>query len=235
MKKLLAPLFVFVLLAIVSCGSPRYASSVVTTKVSDIPEFAFLKPCAYMVLYDTDGGYYNQDNTDIATDVITNIISSERFPFTDVMEADYQGEDKDVVDWAKNLMEMKQGQLDRMRVPKSLLKRMAGVDNRYGILIYSRGYNMTQDAYNKERVTKAASKVIDTAAEKLTGIAGLTNPSRSYIPSDPYGNNMFCVVIDKETERIIYYAKQTPTFASHPKDNEDVSKLLHKLLADFIR
>ena len=105
MKKSFAPLFIFVLLAIVSCGSPRYASSVVTTKVSDIPEFAFLKPCAYMVLYDTDGGYYNQDNTDIATDVITNIISSERFHFTDVMEADYQGEDKDVVDWAKNLME----------------------------------------------------------------------------------------------------------------------------------
>ena len=70
MKKSFAPLFIFVLLAIVSCGSPRYASSVVTTKVSDIPEFAFLKPCAYMVLYDTDGGYYNQDNTDIATDVI---------------------------------------------------------------------------------------------------------------------------------------------------------------------
>ncbi len=44
-----------------------------------------------------------------------------------------------------------------------------------------------------------------------------------------------CVVIDKEEKRVIYYAQEIPTFASHPKDNADVSKLLHKLLKDFIR
>ncbi len=51
----------------------------------------------------------------------------------------------------------------------------------------------------------------------------------------PYGNEMACVVVDAQEQRVVYYCKQTPTFASHPKDNEDVSKLLHKLLKDFIR
>lgn len=46
---------------------------------------------------------------------------------------------------------------------------------------------------------------------------------------------MVCVVIDKQEQKVIYYAKQTPTFASYPKDNVDVSNLLHKLLKDFIR
>jgi hypothetical protein len=233
MKKIQAPLFLLMLLTLVSCGSTRYAGT--SSKVSDIPEFAFLKPCAYMVLYDTDGGYYNQDNTDIATDVITNIINSERFPFTEMLPADYQGEDSETLKWAKNLVDIKKNQVDRLRVPKSILKRMEGVDNRYGILIYSRGYNMTQEAYDKERLSKAASQVIDKAAESITGIGGLTNPSRSYIPSDPYGNSMVCVVIDKVEKRVIYYAQEIPTFASHPKDNADVSKLLHKLLKDFIR
>lgn len=94
---------------------------------------------------------------------------------------------------------------------------------------------MSETAYQKERLEKAASKVIDTAAEKLTGISGLTNPSRSYTPSDPYGNEMACVVIDAQEQRVVYYSKQTPTFASHPRDNADVSTLLHKLLKDFIR
>lgn len=152
-----------------------------------------------------------------------------------MLPADYQGEDSETLKWAKNLVDIKKNQVDRLRVPKSILKRMEGVDNRYGILIYSRGYNMTQEAYDKERLSKAASQVIDKAAESITGIGGLTNPSRSYIPSDPYGNSMVCVVIDKVEKRVIYYAQEIPTFASHPKDNADVSKLLHKLLKDFIR
>ncbi len=233
MKRIHLPLLLAALLTLFSCGSTRYAGSGV--KISEIREFAFLKPCAYMVLYDTDGGYYNQTNTDIATDIITSVINAERFPFTDVMEADYQGADNDALLWARNLQEISSRQVDRLRVPKSILQRLDAVDNRYGIFIYSRGYTTTQEAYDQEKTSKATSKLIDTAAEKLTGIKNLTNPSGTYIPNDPYGNEMVCVVIDKQEQKVIYYAKQTPTFASYPKDNVDVSNLLHKLLKDFIR
>ncbi len=233
MKRLSLLLIPLVLLTLVSCGNARYTSS--GTKVSDIREFAFLKPCAYMVLYDTDGRSLSETNIEIATNTITRIINSERFPFTDVMEADYQGEDQDAMEWAWLLTDIKQSQIDRMRIPKSILKRMDGVDNRYGLFIYSLGYTTTVDAYNQERITKAASKVVDKVAEELTGISGLTNPSGIYTPNDPYGNLMVCVVIDKQEQRIIYYNKQNPTFASHPKDDDDVSELLHKLLKDFIR
>ena len=233
MKRLPLLLIPFVLLTLASCGNARYTTS--GTKLSDIREFAFLKPCAYMVLYDTDGRSLSQNNIDIATRLITNIISSERFPFTDVMEADYQGEDNDAVEWAWHITDIKKDQLDRMRIPKSILKRLDGVDNRYGLFIYSLGYTTTVDAYNRERITKAASKVVDRVAEELTGITGLTNPSGIYTPNDPYGNEMICVVIDKQEQRIIYFNKQNPTLASHPKDDGDVNKLLHKLLRDFIR
>ncbi len=77
--------------------------------------------------------------------------------------------------------------------------------------------------------------MIDKAAEKLIGVSGITNPSQIYTPNDPYGNYMLCVVIDKQEERVIHYVQEVPVFASHPKNNEDVSKLLHKLLKDFIR
>ena len=219
------------LLALTACGTARQVSG---AKISDIPEFAFIQPCAYMVLYGDDGaGYYNQTNTDIACQVITNVINSERFPFTDVIPADYQGDNKDIFQWAKNLTSIKASQVERLRVPKTLLSLISESGQRYGLLIYSYGYNMTEKAYKRERTQKATSKLIDTAAEKLTGISGLTNPSRSYIPSDPYGNEMACVVVDAQEQRVIYYGKQTSTFASHPKDYEDVSKMLHKLLKEF--
>lgn len=225
--------FCCVVLALTACGSARHTTGV---KMSTIPEFAFIQPCAYMVFYEDDGrGYYNQSSSDVASQVIANVINSERFPFTDMIPADYQGDNNDIFQWAQNLTEIKSAQVDRLRVPKSLTSLLNENGQRYGLLIYSYGYTMSQEAYQRERIEKAASKVIDTAAEKLTGISGLTNPSRSYIPSDPYGNMLVCVVVDAQEQRVIYYAKQIPTFASHPKDNADVRKLLHKLLKDFIR
>ena len=226
-------IYTVLVLAFTACGSTRHATGV---KMSAIPEFAFIQPCAYMVFYEDDGaGYYNQASSDVASQVIANVINSERFPFTDMIPADYQGTNNDIFLWAQNLTEIKNAQVDRLRVPKSLTSLLNENGQRYGLLIYSYGYTMSQEAYQRERIEKAASKVIDTAAEKLTGISGLTNPSRSYIPSDPYGNMMTCVVVDAQEQRVIYYAKQIPTFASYPKDNADVSKLLHKLLKDFIR
>ena len=221
------------LLALAACVTTRHSSGV---KVSDIPELAFVQPYAYMVFYGDDGsGYYNQSSSDVASSVVSNVINAERFPFTDMIQADYQDANSDIATWAVNLTSIKKSQVDRLRVPKSLVSIINGSGLRYGILIYSYGYTMSEKAYQKERLEKTASKIIDTAAEKLTGIGGLTNPSRSYIPSDPYGNEMACVVVDAQEQRVVYYCKQTPTFASHPKDNEDVSKLLHKLLKDFIR
>lgn len=51
-----------------------------------------------------------------------------------------------------------------------------------------------------------------------------------------HNNEMLCVVIDKQERSVVYYKKQpSPMFNSHPTDYEDVSKMLHKLLKDFIK
>ena len=224
--------FLLALIAFASCGTTRYSTGV---KIADIREFAFIQPCSRMDLFDTNGGYYSQHYTDKAAQTVENVINSERFPFSEMIPADYLGENNDALSWANILVDIKRSQLDRMKVPKSLIKLLKDSQDRYGIFIYTHGYLTTKAAYEQEKLEKATSKAIDDVAEKLTGIQGLTNPSRNYTPSDPYGNEMICVVIDKEEERLVYYAKKTPTFASHPTDNEDVSNMLHDLLKDFIK
>ena len=106
---------------------------------------------------------------------------------------------------------------------------------RYGIVIYSYGYIRTKAGYQREKVEKAASKVLDSAIEKLTGISGLTNPSKNYSVSDPYGNILYCAVVDSQTDEVIHFVNETPTLASHPTENRDVNELVHKLLKEFIR
>lgn len=223
---------VMALLTLACCGTTRYSTNV---KIANIREFAFIQPCSYMDLFDTDGGYYSQYYSDKAAQTVVDVINSERFPFSEMLPADYTEANSDALAWAKILVDIKRSQLDRMKVPKSLITLLQGSQDRYGVFIYTRGYLTTNEAYEQEKREKATSKVIDNVAEKLTGIQGLTNPSRNYTPNDPYGNEILCVVIDKEEGRLVYYAKKTPTFSSHPTDNGDVSDMLHDLLKDFIR
>ena len=222
------------LLLVASCGPSRYTNSSVS--LAAVPEYAFIQPYSYIVLYGDDGkGYYNEESSARATRTISNIINSERFPFSDMIPVDYDGENADIKNWMQTFPNVDPSKADRLRVPKSLRKMLDKSGLRYGIVIYSYGYVQTKAGYQREKVEKAASKVIDKAIESLTGIRGLTNPSQNYSVDSPYGNVLYCAVIDGETDRVIHFVNETPALASHPGENADVSELLHKLLKEFVR
>ena len=222
------------LLLLAACGPSRYTNS--SVNLATVPEYAFIEPYSYIVLYGDDGkGYYNEESSARATRTVTNIINSERFPFSDMIPADYDGDNADIKNWLRTFPDVDPSKADRLRVPKSLRKMLDKSGLRYGIVIYSYGYVQTKAGYQREKVEKAASKLIDGAIEKLTGISGLTNPSKNYSVDSPYGNVLYCAVIDGETDRVIHFVNETPMLASHPGENADVSELLHKLLKEFIR
>ncbi len=222
------------LLLLTACGPSRYTSS--TSNLSSISEFAFVQPYSYIVLYGDDGkGFYNDNSSKGASQIITNIINSERFPFSDMIEADYEGENSDIQKWLRTFPDVDPAKADRLRVPKSLRSILYNSGLRYGIVIYSYGYEQTVKGYQREKVEKAASKVLDKAIEAITGIRGMTNPSQNYYVDSPYGNVLYCAVIDGDSDRVIHFVKEVPTLASHPEETADVSELLHKLLKEFIR
>jgi hypothetical protein len=234
MKTTKTLLALLTLLALTACGASRHTASDVN--LAAIPEYAFIQPYSFIVCYGDDGkGAYDEDDSQKATTLISNIINSERFPFSDMIRADYAGANVDIQNWFRTLEDVDPEKASRLRVPKSLRKLIDDSGLRYGIVVYSYGYTQTKVGYQREKLEKAAGKVIDKAVESLTGIRGLTNPSQNYSVGDPYGNVMYCAVIDGETDRVVHFVKEVPTFASHPTESGDVSELLHKLLKEFVR
>ena len=234
MKTTKTLLALLTLLALTACGASRHTASDVN--LAAIPEYAFIQPYSFIVCYGDDGkGAYDKDDSQKATTLISNIINSERFPFSDMIRADYAGANVDIQNWFRTLEDINPEKASRLRVPKSLRKLIDDSGRRYGIVVYSYGYTQTKVGYQREKLEKAAGKVIDKAVESLTGIRGLTNPSQNYSVGDPYGNVMYCAVIDGETDRVVHFVKEVPTFASHPTESGDVSELLHKLLKEFVR
>ena len=234
MKTTKTLLALLTLLALTACGASRHTASDVN--LAAIPEYAFIQPYSFIVCYGDDGkGVYDESDSKKATSLITNIINTERFPFSDMIRADYTGANVDIQNWFRALEDVDPDKASRLRVPKSLRKLIDDSGLRYGIVIYSYGYTQTKAGYQREKLEKAAGKVIDKAVESLTGIRGLTNPSQNYYVSDPYGNVMYCAVIDGQTDRVVHFVKEVPTFASHPTESGYVSELLHKLLKEFVR
>lgn len=234
MKTTKTLLALLTLLALTACGASRHTASDVN--LAAIPEYAFIQPYSFIVCYGDDGkGAYDEDDSQKATTLISNIINSERFPFSDMIRADYAGANVDIQNWFRALEDVDPEKASRLRVPKSLRKLIDDSGLRYGIVVYSYGYTQTKVGYQREKLEKAAGKVIDKAVESLTGIRGITNPSQNYSVADPYGNILFCAVIDGETDRVVHFVKEVPTFASHPTESGDVSELLHKLLKEFVR
>ena len=225
---------VLALFALTACGASRHTASDVN--LSAIPEYAYIQPYSFIVCYGDDGkGRYDEGDSKKATTLIKNIINSERFPFSDMIPADYSGDNVDMQNWFRTLEDVDPGNYGRLRVPKSLRKLIDNSGLRYGIVIYSYGYTQTKVGYQREKIEKTAGKAIDKAIESLTGIRGITNPSQNYTVSDPYGNVMYCAVIDGQTDRVVHFVKEVPTFSSHPTEQSYVSELLHKLLKEFIR
>ena len=225
---------VLALFALTACGASRHTASDVN--LSAIPEYAYIQPYSFIVCYGDDGkGRYDEGDSQKATSLIKNIINSERFPFSDMIPADYAGDNVDMQNWFRAFEDVDPGNYGRLRVPKSLRKLIDNSGLRYGIVIYSYGYTQTKVGYQREKIEKTAGKAIDKAIESLTGIRGITNPSQNYTVSDPYGNIMFCAVIDGQTDRVVHFVKEVPTFSSHPTEQGYVSELLHKLLKEFIR
>lgn len=233
MKKL-----AFTLTVLFAISAVMPASAGPGFKIKDVDEFLFFQPCACIDMYYTDGGYYSQPQTDKAAGIVADIINVERFPFSEMVPADYYGDgtNADILTWARILAETKPKDVSRLRIPKSLMALLNDSEDRYGVLIYTYGYVTSVEAYEKEQRDKAISHAVDIVAEGLTGIKGLTNPSMNYTADIPYNNEMVCVVVDKQERSVAYYKKQdAPMFNSHPTDYEDVSKMLHKLLKDFIK
>lgn len=222
-----------VLLAMTACGVSRHTAADVN--LSSVREFAFIQPHAYIVCYGDDGkGYLDPADGRKAVDIITTIINAERFPFSDMIPVDYD-EDSSLRKWVENFTDVDPAKIDRLRVPRSLCKRIEESGHRYGIVLFSYGYVQTVKGYQREKVTKAAQKAIDGVIQSITGISGLTNPSQNYYVSSPYGNVLYCAVVDAEADRVVHFVEEVPTLASHPKERADVSELLHKLLKEFIR
>lgn len=225
------PLVAGVLLAS-ACGPSRYTAADVN--LAAIEKFAIFEPYAYIIGYDANNkAFYDGVDSKTEASMITGIIESERYPFSDIIPVDYFDSKTDDLRWVSNMSQVDPSKIDRLRPPKSIRNKLQESGYRYGVIISTRGYIRSREVLQREALVRAASRVIDKVLEEATGKKSRT--VYYYPQSSPYGNEMYLAVIDGETDRVVHFVKENFASFSHPTNRADVNNMLHRLLKDFDR
>jgi len=232
--------------AMSSCGPVKYSSSD-NLNLRSVREFAFIEPVADVLYYDRrNKPVYDVELSDEAADLITTIVSSQRYPFSRVIRMDYDRKDRDIRKWIQNIGSVSTSRLSRVRVPDDLLKAIENSGHRYGVVIFSSGYVRSREAILYEERQEAIGNVIgatldailnsnkkdkdkDADKKKSSSYRPYSNPENK----TPYDCNMYCVVIDADTDEIVHYIHPIPFFEKDPLDGRDMEEMLNRLLSDF--
>lgn len=231
------------LVVLSSCGPVKYSSSQ-HLDLKSVPEYAFIEPVADVLYYDRrNKPVYDAELSDEAADLIATIVSSQRYPFSRVIGMDYDRADRSIRKWIQNIGSVSVSRLDRVKVPSDLLDAIERTGHRYGVVIFSSGYIRSREAIRYEETSEAIGNVLGAALDALVNSDKKDKDGKkkesSYKPysnpekKTPYDCNLYCVVIDTNTDEIVHYIHPVPFFEKNPLDGRDMESMLSSLLADF--
>ncbi len=234
-----------VAVAVSSCGPVTYSSSE-NLNLKSVREYAFIEPVADVLYYGSKNKpVYDYELSDAAADLITTIVSSQRYPFSEVIYMDYDRSNREIRKWIQNIGSVSTSRLDRVRVPRDLLDAIDRSGHRYGVVIFSSGYIRSREAIRYEETQEAIGNAIGAALDaifskkdkdddkdgkkKKSSYETYSNPENK----TPYDCNMYCVVIDNESDEIVHYIHPVPFLEKDPLNGSDMDTMLSRLLRDF--
>jgi len=202
-----------------SCATTYTASG---TNVSKIDELAFIEPRSLIYYFSPESGYLDSSLVVGSEELVTEIITSSRYPFTDPVAADYEGKGASIANWIDRFSDLESSDISRLKVPKALTELIKSTGHRYGIVVHAYGYIKSNELYDQEKLEELVGNIIRTVFDE---------PKR-YTAGDQVGNALYTAVIDTQTDRVIYF-NSVLSNADHPLSRRNVGSQMKSLLRKF--
>lgn len=203
-----------------SCGATYTASG---TNVSKIDEFALIEPRSLMYYFDTpQRGHLDPSLVSASEQLVTEILTSNRYPFTDPVAADYAGEGASIAKWIDVFSDLESSDIKNLKVPKALSDLIKSTGHRYGIVIHAYGFIESNEAYDQAKMAELVGNAIRT----------LFDEPKQHTVGDQVGNALYTAVIDTQADRVVYF-NSVLSNADHPLSRRDVGNQMKSLLKKF--
>ena len=231
MKKLF--LLSMAVFALMSCSTTRYVSK----EVSGIDKITLIMPNSRVFFIDKEGERYDGVRSSEQQRILTKLLLASGLPITDTLNVVGLPDQKALDEEISFLPAINPKEAEKLNSDGPVDKLLEKHGARYGLIIFSEGFIKDKALYKSE-VAKAVlfGVVGGLVGGAIGGAIGGSGVSMGFAatPGWAFGSSLYAMLIDTQTDKVLFYNKLTPS-ERNPMKEEVLASQLEKLFKNFPR
>lgn len=227
----------FVLLAVVllsaSCSTYHYVSE----DAASVDDITLILPYSRVFYIDKDGESYDEKQSVEQQKIMTGLLYGMGLPIVDTLNVVGLPNQKDLDEEISFLPAINPKEVGNLNSDGPVDKLLEKAGARYGLIIFSEGFVKDKALYKSEVAkTLIVGVVGGLVGAAIGGALGGSGIGLSYVatPGWAYGSSLYAMLIDTQTDKVLYYNRVNPE-ERNPMKSETLASQLEKLLKKLPR
>ncbi len=227
----------FVLIATVllsaSCSTYHYVSE----DAASVDDITLILPYSRVFYIDKDGESYDEKLSVEQQQILTGLLYGMGLPIKDTLNVVGLPNQKDLDEEISFLPAINPKEVGNLNSDGPVDKLLEKNGARYGLIIFSEGFVKDKALYKSEVAkTLIVGIVGGLVGAAIGGALGGSGIGMSYVatPGWAYGSSLYAMLIDTQTDKVLYYNRVNPE-ERNPMKSETLASQLEKLLKKLPR
>lgn len=227
----------FVLIATVllsaSCSTYHYVSE----DAASVDDITLILPYSRIFYIDKDGESYDEKQSVEQQKILTGLLYGMGLPIVDTLNVVGLPNQKDLDEEISFLPAINPKEVGNLNSDGPVDKLLEKNGARYGLIIFSEGFVKDKALYKSEVAkTLIVGVVGGLVGAAVGGALGGSGIGMSYVatPGWAYGSSLYAMLIDTQTDKVLYYNRVNPE-EKNPMKSEALASQLEKLLKKLPR
>jgi hypothetical protein len=227
----------FVLIATVllsaSCSTYHYVSE----DAASVDDITLILPYSRVFYIYKDGESYDEKQSVEQQKILTGLLYGMGLPIKDTLNVVGLPNQKDLDEEISFLPAINPKEVGNLNSDGPVDKLLEKNGARYGLIIFSEGFVKDKALYKSEVAkTLIVGIVGGLVGGAIGGVLGGSGLGLSYVatPGWAYGSSLYAMLIDTQTDKVLYYNRVNPE-ERNPMKSETLASQLEKLLKKLPR
>ena len=227
----------FVLIATVllsaSCSTYHYVSE----DAASVDDITLILPYSRVFYIDKDGESYDEKQSVEQQKILTGLLYGMGLPIKDTLNVVGLPNQKDLDEEISFLPAINPKEVGNLNSDGPVDKLLEKNGSRYGLILFSEGFVKDKALYKSEVAkTLIVGIVGGLVGGAIGGALGGSGIGLSYVatPGWAYGSSLYAMLIDTQTDKVLYYNRVNPE-ERNPMKSETLASQLEKLLKKLPR
>lgn len=216
-----------------SCSTYHYVSE----DAASVDDITLILPYSRVFYIDKDGESYDEKLSVEQQQILTGLLYGMGLPIKDTLNVVGLPNQKDLDEEISFLPAINPKEVGNLNSDGPVDKLLEKNGARYGLIIFSEGFVKDKALYKSEVAkTLIVGIVGGLVGAAIGGALGGSGIGMSYVatPGWAYGSSLYAMLIDTQTDKVLYYNRVNPE-ERNPMKSETLASQLEKLFKKLPR